>query len=161
MSARYLEREADAAADRARPATLLYDEDCGLCRATAAWLGHRVSPIVLRLMPLSEAARDPFVSPRVAGRDLKAMLHLVHADGEVATGARAVLSAARLAPRWRLVAAAFDHRLGHVLLEPIYRQIARHRRQVGRLLGLPPSCPVPLPAERPGAIHRGDTTLLS
>jgi predicted DCC family thiol-disulfide oxidoreductase YuxK len=136
-------------------ATLLYDEDCGLCRATAAWLGYRVAPSNLRLLPLTDAADDPDLAPRVADRDLKAMLHLVHPDGRIATGARAVLAAGRLVPRWRLVARAFDHRLGHLVLEPVYRQVARHRRQVSRLLGIPASCPVPLPAERPRPVGRG------
>lgn len=130
---------------------MLYDADCGLCRATAAWLGHRVPASALQLMALTGAASAPGLADRVAGRDLKSMLHLVHPDGTVATGARAVLAAGRLVPRWRLLAAAFDHRLGHVVLDPTYRLIAGHRRQVSRLLRLPPSCPVPLPADRPRA----------
>lgn len=140
-------------------ATLLYDADCGLCRATAAWLGHRIPASTLRLMALTDAASDPRIADRVAGRDLKSMLHVVHADGTVATGSRAVLAAGRLVPRWRLLAAAFDHRLGHFALDPAYRLIAGHRRQVSRLLRLPPSCPVPLPAERPGAIERAEQPL--
>jgi predicted DCC family thiol-disulfide oxidoreductase YuxK len=141
------------------PATLLYDADCGLCRATAAWLGHRVPASALRLMALTEAASDPSLASSVAGRDLKAMLHLVHADGTVATSARAVLAAGRLVPRWRLLAAALDHRFGSFVLDPVYRWIAGHRRQVSRLFRLPPSCTVPLPADRPRATARAERTL--
>lgn len=132
------------------PATLLYDADCGVCRATAAWLGHRVPATKLQLMPLSDAARDPTIGPQVRGRDLVSMLHLVTSNGRIRMGSRAVLSAGRLVPRWRLIARAFDHRLGHMVLGPMYQLVASHRRQVSRMLGLPASCLVPTPAERPG-----------
>jgi predicted DCC family thiol-disulfide oxidoreductase YuxK len=134
---------------------LLYDADCGLCRATAAWLGYRVAPSALRLMALTDAVSEPSLADRVAGRDLKSMLHFVAPDGRVSTGARAALAAGRLVPRWRVLARLFDHRVGHLVLEPIYRLIAGHRRQVSRLLRLPPTCPVPRPDERPLADQRG------
>jgi predicted DCC family thiol-disulfide oxidoreductase YuxK len=142
-------------------ATLLYDADCGLCRATAAWLGYRVAPSALRLMALTDVVSDPSLADRVAGRDLKSMLHLVAPDGRVSTGARAVLAAGRLVPRWRVLARLFDHRIGHLVLEPLYRLIAGHRRQVSRLLRLPATCPVPTPAERPGATERGTSAIAS
>jgi predicted DCC family thiol-disulfide oxidoreductase YuxK len=138
---------------------LLYDADCGLCRATAAWLGHRVPASALRLMALTDAANDPGLAASVAGRDLNAMLHLVHGDGTIATGSKAVVGAGRLVPRWRLLATVLDHRLGHLVLDPAYRWIAGHRRQVSRLLRLPPSCPVPLPADRPRANERAGQTV--
>jgi predicted DCC family thiol-disulfide oxidoreductase YuxK len=131
------------------PATLLYDEDCGLCVATAAWLGRRVAPRDLRLLALAAGPADPTVGAAVAGRDLAAALHVVASDGRVFAGARAVLAALRLVPRWRLLAGAFDHRLGHAVLEPLYRWIAANRQRIGRRLGLPASCPMPTAAERP------------
>ena len=139
---------------RDKRATLLYDAECGLCRATAAWLGYRIPPSGLRLMALTDAPSDPGLAGRVAGRDLQSTLHFVHTDGTVSTGARAALSAGRLVPRWRLLATAFDHRLGHFVLEPLYRMIASHRRQVSRLLRLPATCPIPLPSERPDPARR-------
>ena len=129
--------------------TLLYDGDCGLCTATAAWLGRRVAPDRLRLTALADAASDPRLRALVAGRNLSATLHVVTPDDRVLTGARAVLAAGRLVPGWRVVAVAVDRRLGHRLLEPAYRQVARHRRAIGRLLRLPASCPMPAVEERP------------
>jgi predicted DCC family thiol-disulfide oxidoreductase YuxK len=70
----------------------------------------------------------------------------------VLTGARAVLAAARLVPRWRWLAIAFDHRVGHVLLEPLYRQVAANRRRIGRALNLPVACP--LPPRKPDSADR-------
>lgn len=132
-----------------RPATLLYDDDCGLCVATAAWLGRRVSARRLRLVAQSGVASDSALQETMAGRDLSATLHVVTPDGRVLTGATAVLAAGRLVPRWRAIAVVFDSRIGHLLLEPIYRQVARHRRAIGRLLRLPASCPMPSGDLRP------------
>ena len=132
-----------------QPATLLYDGDCGLCVATAAWLGRRVPARRLRLVAQSEVAGEPAIRELVAGRNLSATLHVVTPDGRVLTGARAVLAAGRLVPRWRAIAVLFDRRIGHLLLEPVYRQVARHRRAIGRLLRLPASCPMPTGDLRP------------
>ena len=136
-------------ADGGHAGTLLFDEDCGLCVAAAAWLGRRVAPRDLRLLPLAAGPTDPIVSAAVAGRDLAAALHYVAPDGHVFAGARAALAVGRLVPRWRSAARVLDNRVGHALLEPIYRWIAAHRRMIGRRLGLPASCPMPTAAERP------------
>ena len=136
--------------DESPGTTFLFDEDCGLCVGAAAWLGRRVAPRRLRLLPLAQAASDREVGPHVRGRDLAATLHVVTPDGRVRTGARAMLTAGRLVPRWRLLARLFDHRVGHVVLEPFYRRVARHRSAIGRRLGLPASCPMPTADQRPG-----------
>ena len=131
-----------------RPATLIYDEDCGLCVASAAWLARRVRPHRLRLVALTRAKLDPVVGQIVAGRDLAETLHLVTPDARVLAGARAVLATGRLVPRWNALAALFDHRLGHIVLEPVYQQVALHRRVIGERLGLSAACPIPPPHER-------------
>lgn len=133
------------------PATLIYDGDCGLCTATAAWLARRVSPERLDLVSITEAWEHPRVGGSVVGRDLAASVHLVGPDGSVVSGARAVLGAGRLVPRWRVGARLFDHRVGHVVLEPVYRLVARNRLRIGGLLGLPATCPMPAPHQRPSS----------
>ena len=125
------------------PGTLLFDQDCGICTATAGWLGRRVRPDRLALLGISSVETDPRVASLVRGRALASSLHLVRDDGAVLTGARAVLAAGRLVPRWRMLATLFDHRLGYAVLEPLYRQVAIHRQAIGRLLGLPATCAVP------------------
>jgi predicted DCC family thiol-disulfide oxidoreductase YuxK len=125
-----------------RPTALLYDPDCGICVATAGWLRGRVPANRLRLLPLTDAPADPDVGELVAGRQLGQSLHAVLPDGSVAYGARAVLAAGRRVPRWAILARLADHRVGYALLEPLYQLIARRRHRIGRLLGLPASCPV-------------------
>jgi predicted DCC family thiol-disulfide oxidoreductase YuxK len=126
-----------------RSGFLLYDADCGICLALAAFLARRVTPSRLGLLPLTEADTVPRVARLVEGRPLATTIHFVRGDDTVLTGARAVLAAVRLVPRWRFVAIAFDNALGHAILEPLYRQVATHRRRIGRLLGLPVACPLP------------------
>lgn len=126
-----------------RSGTLLYDADCGLCIATATWLEQWVARDVLGLLPLQDVATEPGIAAAVEGRDLAAQLHFVRTDGSVLAGARAALAAGRLVPVLGLYAALLDRQPFHQLLEPVYREIASHRRRIGRLLGLPTECPLP------------------
>ena len=130
-----------AAADRS--GTLLYDEDCGICVMFVGWLADRVAPARLRLLGLSRAAEDSRIGALVEGRPLAVTIHFVRSDDTISTGARALLAAVRLVRGWRFLAIMFDHRAGHVVLEPLYRQVASHRRDIGRLLGAPAACAVP------------------
>jgi predicted DCC family thiol-disulfide oxidoreductase YuxK len=141
-----------------RRGTLLYDDDCGICVATASWLADRVAPERLGLLGLHQAGNDPELERLVQGRRLMATLHFVRSDETILTGARAVLAAGRLVPRWRFVAILFDNRLGHLILEPIYRQIALSRRRIGRLLGLPAACALPPRARGTGSLVRDEDT---
>jgi predicted DCC family thiol-disulfide oxidoreductase YuxK len=126
-----------------RSGTLLYDADCGLCIATATRLGQLVPPEKLGLLALQDVAELPAVAATVDGRDLTESLHFVRSDGVVLTGARAALAAGRLIPVMGWYAALLDQPIGHALLEPLYRQVAAHRRRIGGLLGLPEECPLP------------------
>ncbi len=126
-----------------RSGTLLYDVDCGICIATVAWLARRVASTRLRVLPLGDAAADPTVAALVEGRPLSVTIHFVRSDDTVLTGARALLASARLIPRWGFVAVLLDNGVGHRLLEPFYRQVASHRRRIGRLLRMPTACALP------------------
>jgi predicted DCC family thiol-disulfide oxidoreductase YuxK len=141
MLRRFLARPGASPVDRA--GYLLYDADCGICLATAAWLAKRSVATRLELLALTEADSVPRVGRLVRDRPLTTTIHFVRADDTILTGARAVLAAVRLVPRWRFLAIALDNAIGHAVLEPVYRQIASHRRRIGRLLGLPVACPLP------------------
>jgi predicted DCC family thiol-disulfide oxidoreductase YuxK len=130
-----------------RSGYLLYDQDCGICLATASWLAKRVGPRRLGLLAIDEVAAEPRVAGLVRGRQLDATLHFVRADDTVLTGARAVIAAGRRVSRWRWLAMAADHSIGYLLLEPLYRQVAANRRRIGRALNLPVACPLPRPPQ--------------
>lgn len=131
-----------------RSGTLLFDADCGLCIAAATRLAGLVPPERLGLLALQQVDEDPGIAALVAGRSLDERLHFVRVDGMVVTGAAAALAAGRLIPVAGAYAALLDHRVGHALLEPLYRAIASHRRRIGRLLGLPVECPLPTRARK-------------
>ena len=116
--------------------TMLYDADCGICTAAAAWLMRRSRPGQLRAVPLQGVT--------LPGQpDLTQTLHVVTPDTAVLTGSRAVLAAARTVPRWGVAARIADNKVGHMFLEPAYRWVARHRRGIGRALGINQVCAVP------------------
>ena len=140
LRSRIARRHADALD---RSGFLLYDSDCGICLALAGFLAKRVTPTRLGLLALTEADTVPRVGRLVEGRPLATTIHFVRGDDTILTGARAVLAAGRLVPRWRFLAIALDNRAGHAVLEPLYRRVATHRRRIGRLLGLPVECPLP------------------
>ena len=77
-----------------RSGYLLYDSDCGICLATAAWLAKRVVPSRLGLLALSDADSVPRIGRLVRGRPLTTTIHFVRADDTILTGARAVIAAA-------------------------------------------------------------------
>jgi predicted DCC family thiol-disulfide oxidoreductase YuxK len=120
--------------------TLLIDGDCGLCRASGDWLAARVPADALRVMELQQIDGDEALSRVVGDRDLTAALHLVRADGTVASGAAAVIGAGRLVPVLGALAALYDHPAGHALWEPAYRLVARNRHRIGGALGIPAVC---------------------
>jgi predicted DCC family thiol-disulfide oxidoreductase YuxK len=126
-----------------RTGYLLYDSDCGICLALAGWLARRVVPSRLGLLALTEAGTVPRVGRLVDGLALATTIHFVRGDDAILTGARAVLAAVRLVPLWGFAAVALDNPVGHAVLEPLYRQVAAHRRRISRLLGLPVQCPLP------------------
>ncbi len=110
-----------------RSGSLIYDEDCGICVAAATWLETRVAASRLGLLAVGDVEDDPRITALVERKALSATLHFVRSDDTILTGARAVLAAGRVVPRWRLLAALSDNPIGQLLLEPVYRQIAAHR----------------------------------
>ena len=120
--------------------TLLIDGDCGICRASGDWLAGRVPNDDLRVMELQLVGRDEALRRAVGDRDLTVALHLVRADGTVASGAAAVLGAGRFVPGLGALAALYDNALGRALWEPAYRQVARNRHRIGRALGIAAVC---------------------
>lgn len=137
-----------------RSGTLLFDADCGVCIATATWLGNLVPPDRLGLLALQQVETVPEIAALVEGRNLAEELHFVRADGAVLTRAPAALAAARLIPVVGLYAVLLDQPVGHALLEPLYRAIVAHRRRIGRLLGLPAVCPLPTRAREGASVTR-------
>lgn len=109
---------------------VLYDDDCGFCRWSAAMLGRWDRRRRLAFAPIQ--ASDDLLSPVPVGERLTAM-HVVELDGRVWTGGAALTRLALLLPGAGPLAAV--GRAAPGLAEGAYRLVADRRAALGRLLG--------------------------
>jgi predicted DCC family thiol-disulfide oxidoreductase YuxK len=132
---------------------VLYDSDCGFCRATVGWLRRRDQRDRLEFVALQHvnSRTDPWRAA-LLGHDLRSQVHVVDlASGRVAEGGPAMLAILRALPRWALVARLAGARPLAPLVDLVYGLVAGHRNAFGRLVGAGgPSCQLP-PAGRGSA----------
>lgn len=116
-------------------ATLIYDADCPMCRASALWLMRRaLSRGALEILPCrSEArhARYPAITEDVC---LTAM-QLVLPDGRVLAGGDAVPEILRRVRGWGWLASVFALPGVRPIARRVYAWIARNRMKIS--CGLP------------------------
>jgi predicted DCC family thiol-disulfide oxidoreductase YuxK len=113
-------------------ATVLYDEDCGLCRWTAERLRRWDRRRALRFVPLGSAEAGELLAG-LSPTERWASWHLVDRHGGVRSGGAAVGLVLRRLPNGRWFAAVADR--FPRLTDVVYRWVARHRDALGRLLG--------------------------
>jgi predicted DCC family thiol-disulfide oxidoreductase YuxK len=104
---------------------LLYDGECGLCRASAAWLRARDRRRRLVLVPL----QTPGVLDRLGidrGEAMRAM-QAISRQGERRSGADAMIWAVSLLPGYRWLALAWRVAPLRPLGRWLYRQVALRR----------------------------------
>lgn len=125
---------------------VLYDADCGFCRAMASWLRHRDRTGRLALSPLQDAAAPtgPWRAA-LACHDLRSTLHVVDlASGYVAEGGPAMLAVFRMLPRWGVAARLVGVRPLAPLVDLVYGLVAGHRDSLARFVGVGgPACQLP------------------
>jgi predicted DCC family thiol-disulfide oxidoreductase YuxK len=112
------------------PATLIYDGDCAMCRASALWIMRRaLSRGALEILPCrSGARRDRF--PRIAEEACLTAMQLVLPDGRVLSGADAVPELLRRIRGWGWVASAFALPGVRPIARRVYAWVARHRMKI-------------------------------
>lgn len=125
-------------APRAARLTVLFDEDCGLCRWTAQQLHRLDRGARLELVPLQHAASHPErpdLARLAAQYPLAESIHVQRDDGRVRAGGDAMLEildalpgGALLRP-WALLPGVA------AVVGAAYRRIAGNRALVGRLIG--------------------------
>lgn len=111
--------------------TVLYDADCGFCRATLSWLllwdrRHALRPLAIQSAEGQELLRGVPEEERLRSA------HAVGEDGVVHSGGAGVAHVARLLPGGAPFAA-----LAGALPGPIdrgYRAVAEHRTALSRLV---------------------------
>ena len=121
------------------PATLIYDADCSMCRASAMWLMRRaLSAGALEILPCrSSVRRERF--PQVPEALCLTAMQLVLPDGRVVGGADAVPELLRRIRGWGWVAGLFALPPARPLARRIYGWVARNRMKISCAVGPRPS----------------------
>lgn len=115
-----------------RRALVIYDEDCGFCRWSAERLRVWDRRGALRFVPLG--SREAAEVLRDVPADERSMSwHLVEPDGRVRSAGGAVAPLLRRLPGGSVPASLAD--AAPVTTERVYAFVARHRDELGRLLG--------------------------
>ena len=113
---------------------VLYDGECGFCRASLGWLLRwdrrgRLEPVAL------QSARAADILAELSEEERMDSWHLVSPDGERWSAGAAAPRLLRLLPGGRVPARVLDAAPG--ITERAYRFAARHRGSLGRALKNP------------------------
>src|SRR5437660_12547288 len=129
-----------------KPAILVFDSDCGFCRWAIARIlawdrRQHLRPVALQ----DDAAAD--LLPTMSSEERARSWHLLTAGGEVSSGGAVLPPLLRLLPGGgglAAIAGAFPRST-----DRLYRWVAGHRDQLGRLVGAK-ACSIDPRAVRPG-----------
>lgn len=116
-------------------ATLIYDAECSMCRASALWLMRRaLSGGALEILPCrSSVRRERF--PQVAEEVCLTAMQLVLPDGRTLSGADAVPELLRRIRGWGWVAGVFALPGIRPVARRLYAWIARNRMRISCAVG--------------------------
>ena len=111
-------------------ATLVYDGECAMCRASALWLMRRAQASgALEILPCrAPVRRERF--PQITDAQCMTAMQLVLADGRVLAGADAVPELLRRVRGWRHVAGVFALPGVRPVARRMYAWVARNRMRI-------------------------------
>jgi predicted DCC family thiol-disulfide oxidoreductase YuxK len=117
----------------ARPAALIYDAECPVCRAAADWVRRNASaPGTFEYLPCRAAeTRSRF--PALAEAACLQAMHLVLPDGTILAGERALPEVLRRTRRYRRVAVLFRLPGAGIVSRFLYRAFAERRHRISRM----------------------------
>jgi len=124
------------AAPPAPMATLIYDGECAMCRASALWLMRRaMEGGALEILPCRSALRHERF-PHITDAQCMAAMQLMLPDGRVLAGADAVPELFARIPHWRWVPALFALPGMRPVARRAYAWIARNRMRISCAAGM-------------------------
>lgn len=116
-------------------ATLIYDAECSLCRASALWIMRRaLSSGTLEILPCASRHRRTRF-PQITEEACLTAMQLVLADGRVLAGADAVPELLRRIRGWGWVAAVFALPGVRPIARRVYAWVARNRMRISCAAG--------------------------
>lgn len=111
-------------------ATLVYDADCAMCRASALWLMRRAMGAgQLEILPCRSGPRRARF-PQITDERCMRGMQLVLPDGRILEGADAVPELLRRIPRWRWAASLLALPGVRVVAGRAYAWIAANRMRI-------------------------------
>jgi len=115
-----------------RPAVLIHDADCPVCRAAADWVRRNAAARdAFEYLPCrSEETRKRF--PAIAEAACLQAMHLVLPDGTILAGERALPEILRRTRRYRSAALLFRLPGAMLVSRLLYRAFARRRHRLPR-----------------------------
>ena len=116
---------------------LLYDGACPICRREVLWLHHR-RPQAIEAVDISADGFDSAVYG-LSLEEVDAALYGVRPDGSITVGMSSLREGYRLAGLGWLIAWT-GWWPARPLFDAFYRQFARNRMRIGRLLGREDDC---------------------
>ncbi|HEX6212110.1 MAG TPA: DUF393 domain-containing protein [Methylomirabilota bacterium] len=118
-------------------ATLIYDAECSMCRASALWIMRRaLSSGTLEILPCRSGVRRQRF-PQVSEDACMTAMQLVLPDGRVLSGADAVPELLRRIRGWGWVAGVFALPGIRPLARRLYAWVARNRMKISCALDRP------------------------
>ena len=116
-------------------ATLIYDGECAMCRASALWLMRRaMEGGALEILPCRSGPRRARF-PQVSDEQCMGAMQLVLPDGRVLAGADAVPELFARIPHWRWVPMLFALPGMPPIARRVYAWIARNRMKISCAVG--------------------------
>lgn len=115
------------------PATLIYDEECPLCRTAVAWVRVNARPDTLDYLPCQSPQRSERFSSLTEAQCMEAV-QLVLPDGQVFAADQALPHLFLLLRRWRWFARVLRLPLVSHLSPFAYRFVARNRHMLSILV---------------------------
>jgi predicted DCC family thiol-disulfide oxidoreductase YuxK len=111
-------------------ATLIYDGECSLCRASALWIMRRaLSSGTLEILPCASGVRRTRF-PHITEEACLTAMQLVLPDGRMLAGADAVPELLRRIRGWGWVAAVFALPGVRPVARRVYAWVARNRMRI-------------------------------
>lgn len=116
-------------------ATLVYDADCAMCRASALWLMRRAMAAgQLEILPCRSGPRRARF-PQLTEEQCMRAMQLVLPDGRILDGADAVPELLRRIPRWRWAVPLLALPVVRPVSRRAYAWIAANRMRISCALG--------------------------
>ena len=111
-------------------ATLIYDGECSMCRASALWIMRRaLSSGTLEILPCTSGVRRARF-PQITDEACLTAMQLVLPDGRVLAGADAVPELLRRIRGWGWVATVFALPGVRPVARRVYAWVARNRMRI-------------------------------